>query len=275
MVGRTLSEIRERLADLAVAVGPYRVVSARTGDGPFPVTGLQFPDRATAAEAATVAVAYRRALRRYDPRLTVHGLVVTETGVGSEASPGPPESLPEYCHTVAGALFETLSDRHGPVERTVMNAYLTAAERTADRERLCLTMLERSADALDTALSTEEQSQVLLAAAERLPSRSTDGDPLPETLGSLERTGLLRDYSVAPGADGPGCRSRRVELVGYRPQLSGDRCPVLPVVIELLRRTGCPPHITELTRTPTGWSFSIATASGLPGTALSVVEMTG
>jgi len=132
MVGRTLSDIRARLNELSVAVGPYRVVSAKTGDGPFPVTGLQFPERATAAEAATVASAYRRALRRYDPRVTVHDLVVTEATALGATSPAPPRTVPEYCHTVAGALFETLSDRHGPVERTVMDAYLEAAEGTSE-----------------------------------------------------------------------------------------------------------------------------------------------
>ncbi|MEF8827986.1 MAG: hypothetical protein V5A49_03060, partial [Haloarcula sp.] len=73
MVGRTLADIRDRLSKLSVAVGPYRVVSARTGTPPFPVSGMQFPDRETAAEAASVATAYRSALRRYDPRVTVHG----------------------------------------------------------------------------------------------------------------------------------------------------------------------------------------------------------
>jgi len=270
MVGRTLSDIRDRLDELAVAVGPYRVVSARTGDGPFPVTGLQFPDRATAAEAATVASAYRRALRRYDPGVTVHDLIVTDAGVGTEPSPGPPETLPEYCHTVAGALFETLSDRHDPVERTVMDAYLDAAERTTNRERLCLTMLERSADALDARLSASEQASVLLATASRLPSRAAGDEPLRETLASLQSTGLLRDYDVEPVPADTARRSQRVSLDGYRPSLSAERCPVLPVVVELLRRTAVAPRITDVTRTPTGWAFVVATAADAPADGLSV-----
>jgi len=272
MVGRTLSDIRARLDDLSVAVGPYRVVSAKTGDGPFPVTGRQFPDRATAAEAATVASAYRRALRRYDPRVTVHDLVVTESATLDAASPAPPRTLPEYCHSVAGALFETLSDRHAPVERTVMDAYLAAAERTADRERLCLTMLERSADALARQLSADEQARVLLATAERLPTRSAGDEPLVGTLESLQRTGLLREYAVEPVPAETGRRSKRVTVEGYRPSLSSDRCPVLPVVVELLRRTAVAPSITGTTRTAAGWEFVVATAGDMPADGLSVVS---
>ena len=270
MVGRTLADIRERLAELSVAVGPYRVVSARTGDGPFPVTGLQFPDRATAAEAATVAAAYRRALRRYDPRVTLHELIVTEAGAGTGASPEPPRTLTEYCHAVAGALFETLADRHGPVERTVMDAYLEAAERTADRERLCLTMLERSADALATRLTTDEQATVLLATANRLPAHSPGDDPLVGTLDSLQRTGLLGAYEVEAVPASAGRRSKRVQLSGYRPSLSAERCPVLPVVVELLRRTAVTPRITDAERTADGWSFVVATAGDAPAAGLSV-----
>jgi hypothetical protein len=272
MVGRTLSDIRTRLDDLSVAVGPYRVVSAKTGDGPFPVTGLQFPDRATAAEAATVASAYRRALRRYDPRVTVHDLVVTESATLGAPSPAPPRTVPEYCHAVAGALFETLSDRHGPVERTVMDAYLEDAERTSDRERLCLTMLERAAEALDAQLSRTEQSSVLLATAGRLPIRNVDEGPLADALQTLKATGVLAAYAIESTPGGPGRRAQRVRVDGYRPSLSADRCPVLPVVVELLRRTAVAPHITDATRTASGWAFVVATTGDAPAASLSVAD---
>jgi len=279
MVGRTLADIRARLDELSVAVGPYRVVSTRTGDGPFPVTGRQFPDRETAAEAATVASAYRRALRRYDPYVTVHGLIVTEAGLDGDEPGDRPPSLPEYCHTVAGVLFETLSDRHGPVERAVVDAYLRAAERTVDRERLCLKMLESTAAALDSHLSTDEQATVLRGGAGRLPGRSTSGHlsshtavphPLVETLDALESTGLLGGYSVEPSAGGPGRRPHRVVLSGYRPSLPDGRCPVLPVVVELLRYTSVVPHIGRVTRTEAGWELMISLTGDSPGRQLVV-----
>ncbi len=270
MVGRTLADIRARLDELSVAVGPYRVVSSRTGFGPFPVTGLQFPDRETATEAATVATAYRRALRRYDSDVTRHGLIVTESCGGSGADEEAPQSLPEYCHRVAGALFETLSARHGPVERSVMDTYLRAAETTGDRERLCLQMLESTAVALDGSLTASEQASVLLAAAHRLPSRATTGEPLSSTAAELRRAGLLRDATVEPTAEGPGRRTQRVRLDGYRPALDDDRCPVLPVVVELLRHTSVVPCIDSVRRTESGWELRVSMAGDSPARGLAV-----
>lgn len=272
MVGQTLADISARLDELAVAVGPYRVVSARSGDGPFPVTGRQFPDRETAAEAATVAAAYRRALRRYDPHVTVQNLIVTETRPGGPPRADPPQSLPEYCHTVAGALFESLADRHGPVERTVMDTYLGAAETTENRERLCLELVESTATALDEQLTTDEQATVIRAASRRLPHRETATEPLAETLASLQSTGVVESATVEPVPDGPGRRSQRVSLDGYQPSLSGDRCPVLPVVVELLRRTTVLPHVTDVTRTQTGWELVVSMAGDSPAGGLAVVS---
>lgn len=271
MVGQTLADIRTRLDELSVAVGPYRVVSSRTGFGPFPVTGMQFPDRETATEAATVATAYRRALRRYDPGVTCHGLIVTESGGWTRADETAPQSISAYCHRIAGALFETLSDRHGPVERSVMDVYLTAAETTVDRERLCLQMLESTAVALSESLSASEQSSVLRAAARRLPSRATEGEPLTAAVAELRRTGLLQSATVKPTAEGPGRRTQCVRLDGYRPALDGDRCPVLPVVVELLRHTSEVPCIDTVTRTEKGWELRLSMAGDSPARGLAVV----
>lgn len=271
VVGRTLADIRARLDDLSVAVGPYRVVSGKTGDGPVPVDGLQFPDRGTAAEAATVGAAYRRALRRYDPRVAVHDLIVTHARPGDDA-PDRDRSLPEYCHTVAGALLEALSDGHGPVERRVMDTYLVAAERTGDRERLCLTMLESTAAALDAQLSPTDQATVVRAATRRLPSPTVATSTLEAALTALCRTGILREFTVEPSAETAGRRARRVSLVGYRPSLGDGRCPTLPVVVELCRYTGATPHLGELTRAEGGWELVVASAGDVPGEGLSVMS---
>lgn len=270
MVGRTLADIRARLDELSVAVGPFRVVSAKTGDGPVPVTGRQFTDRATAAEAATVATAYRRALRRYDPQVAVHDLIVTQTAVGSEAAHAP-QSLPEYCHTVTGALFETLADRHGPVERAVMDTYLSAAETTGDRERLCLKLLESTAATIDARLTADEQATVLLGAASRLPGRRQSADSLGQALDSLQSAGLVERTDIGPVPAGPGRRSKRVTLRGYRPSLPDGRCPVLPVAAELLRRTGVPPHIERASATDDGWELLVSMTGDTPAEGLSVV----
>lgn len=270
MVGNTLADIRERLDDLAVAVGPYRIVSSRTGSAPFPVAGLQFPDRGTAAEAASVATAYRAALRRYDPNVTVHDLIVCEAPCGTEPD-ARDQTLPEYCHTIAGSLFEVLSSRHRAVERTVMDDYLAAAEETENRERLCLSMLESMASALDGRLDTDEQADLLLAAAAQLPDRTPGTDPLTGALAALEAAGLIDDATVEPAADDPGCHSRYVTLRNYRPSLSATRCPVVPLVVELLRRTSIAPHVVGAERTDDGWRLLVSTTGDRPAAGLAVV----
>jgi len=275
MVGRTLADIRARLDDLAVAVGPYRVVSGKTGDGAVPVDGLQFPDRETAAEAATVATAYRRALRRYDPHVAVHDLIVTHMRPGDDPTPYHRPSLPEYCHTVAGALFEALSGRHGPVERRVMDAYLDAAERTGNRERLCLTMLESTAVALEAHLPAAEQATVVQAATQRLPTSSSETGTLEAALAALQRTGILREFIVETTAETAGRQARRVTLSGYRPSLADGRCPTLPVVVELCRYTGAAPQLSELTRTPDSWELVVAPTGDVPADGLSVMRARG
>lgn len=272
MVGRTLADIRARIEELSVAVGPYRVRSARTGDSPVPVTGTQFPDRETAAEAASVATAYRTALRRYDPHVAVHGLVVSQTTAASTDTVTVSQSLPAYCHRVAAALFETLSTRYGRVERRVMDTYLDAAETTEDRSRLCLSMLESTATAIDELLTPDEQATVLAAAAGRLPRQSTDDRPLRGTLTTLRSCDLVRSFSVDPT---PAHRAGqyRVTLTGYRPSLDSGRCPVLPVAVELLRRTGVPPAIVAAERFDDGWRLDVSTVGTPTSTGLAVAPV--
>jgi len=134
-------------------------------------------------------------------------------------------------------------------------------------------MLERSAAALDAQLATSEQSSVLLATAARLPTRDVDEEPLSDALKALQATGLLAAYTLEPTPGGRGRRAQRVTLGGYRPSLSADRCPVLPVVVELLRRTAVAPHITDVTRTASGLALCVTTTGDAPAAGLSVAEV--
>lgn len=74
----TLRDIRAQIDAQAVDIGRYTIVCARTGAHPVPVSGLQFPDRKTATRAARAAQHYRAQLRRYDPRMIYHDLIVCE-----------------------------------------------------------------------------------------------------------------------------------------------------------------------------------------------------
>ncbi|MFC6976320.1 hypothetical protein ACFQL1_19160 [Halomicroarcula sp. GCM10025709] len=267
MVGHTLLDIRARLAELSVAVGPYRVVSAKTGHSPVPVSGLQFPTRATAAEAASVATAYRTALRRYDPAVRVQDLIACDRGLSPTDSRLPADDLPEYCHSITAALLETLSRQDGRVQRTVMDRYLEAAETTPDRDRLSLLLIESLAEAIDSHYATRRQYELLRATADRLPGPAETETPVRETLSVLRSTDLLRDFEIGPAPSG----GHRVGLHGYRVRDRDGDCIVLPIAVELLRRQSPPPRFGDATRTVDGWTVRLVSAAETPEPSLAIV----
>lgn len=165
-MGDDLRTMRERLDGLAADDGRFYVACARTGERPFPVAGLRFADRETAADAVELARAYRETLERYDPRAPHYDLVVHE-----RTQPVPPAdapSLPDACHDVTGAVFEALSAAgHRDAHRNVLDAYLAAAEATTDPDDLCVVLLRCTARTLDAELEPREQAAVLADAARR------------------------------------------------------------------------------------------------------------
>lgn len=267
MVGHTLADIRSRLEELSVAVGPYRVVSAKTGHSPVPVSGLQFPTRARAAEAASVATAYRTALRRYDPAVRVHDLIVCDQGLSPTEHRFPAADLPEYCHSITAAVLEVLSRQDERAQRSVMDRYLDAAEETPDRDRLSLLLIESLAEAVDTHYSTRRQYELLRAAANRLPDAAETGTPLRDTLSVLRSTDLLRSFERSPAPDG----GHRVTLQGYRVADCDGDCIVLPVAVELLRRQSPPPRFGDAARTRDGWRLHLRAGVETPAGSLAIV----
>ncbi|WP_324757816.1 DUF7551 domain-containing protein [Haloarcula sp. GH36] len=267
MVGHTLLDIRTRLEELSVAVGPYRVVSAKTGHSPIPVSGLQFPTRATAAEAASVATAYRTALRRYDPAVHVQDLIVCDQGLSPTEEQFPAEDLPEYCHSVTAALLEILSRRDGRVQRSVMDRYLDAAENTPDRDRLSLLLIESLAEAIDAHYTARQQYDLLRATADRLPRSPGTETPLRDTLSVLRSTDILRSFELNPVPDD----GHRVTLHGYRVDDRDGDCIVLPVAVELLRRQSPPPQFGHVARTRDGWTVHLRSGAETPEGPLAVV----
>jgi len=255
MVGGTLRELRERIADRHEDGGRYYVACARTGERPVPVAGKRFPDRATAEAAARAAAAYRAELRQYDPRLPCYDLVVSEDpGLGSSATAnraGSAEAATalDFCHDVAAAVFEALSalGERG-VERAAMDAYLHSAEAVVDPDDLCLVLLATMATELDDRLDPDRQGEVLRAAADRLGTRPAD-DPVAATLDRFDGLSLVDDYAVtARSVDAAGEATERawtVTLDEYAFDLTGGRLPTLPLVVELLRR--CPDRSVAVT----------------------------
>jgi hypothetical protein len=261
MVGSTLIDIRERIDELATADGRYYVVCGRTGNRPVPAASSRFPDRATARTAARATGQYRRALRRYDPRVPHCDLIVCEE-TGSETATGRrresafetlPErrgepstaegatsserSLVEFCHRVAGATFETLSvTGHDDVERAVMDAYFDLAETVGDPDELCLCLLESTAVELEARLEPTEQARVVAGAAARLDPPTADADPFDAALAALGRRGVIGGYTRCPSSsDGTDRAEAVVRVDGYAFSGRDGRLPVLPLTVELSR----------------------------------------
>lgn len=285
MIGTTLDGIRTHVEALASDGGSYFVRCGRTGERPVPITGLRFDGRATARSAARAAQQYRSALRRYDPRLPHHDLIVSQEGDGrteaarrrgataetprqppGSALDGTPErrDLVEFCHRVAGAVFETLSaDGYDEVESDVMDAYFGLAETTGDPSELCLCLLESMAAELHGRLHVAEQAEVLADAATRLDPTERAADPVAEALSVLDSHGVIEGYARTPWSVDldAGERSVAVQVGGYALSPRDGRLPVLPLTLELARhRSGRLPRSVAATTIDSGWRLTFRTA---------------
>ncbi|ELZ74939.1 MULTISPECIES: DUF7551 domain-containing protein [Haloferax] len=310
MVGTTLTQIRTHIESLASDDGTYELVCGRTGERPVPVDGLRFEDRETAEAAARAARKYRSALRRYDPNVPYYDLIVSEhdsrSGFGGAtataegwatagATPGLPEppcdlgtdaggrtecaadgdrsERVEFCHRVAAAVFEALVDAdHRAVETAVMDAYFDLAETMSSADDLCLRLLESMATALHVHLASAEQADVLERAASNLASRPDATKTLAATLAEMERLDLVESYTCSAWRSGPDATTRAAELTleGYALSAREGRLPVLPVVLELYRRTSSwRPVSLHVTSTEGGWhaTLSVSSASSAVGLA--------
>lgn len=263
MIGTTLVDLREHVETLASPDGEYSLVCARTGDRPIPAAGLRFASRPTARAAAQATEQYRATLRRYDPQVPYHDVIVQESPAAptattrgpsanavdeGDASPDPQGTaarpLIEFCHAVAGVVFETIAaSEHDDLENAIMETYFAVAETVEHPDDLCLRLLESIATELDDRLDPTAQADVLSAAASALPidaPAETDGDggPLDGTLARLQTAGLLADYRIERcSADlDADSRSWEVRIDGYALDESGGRIVTLPIVVELLGR---------------------------------------
>lgn len=293
MIGATLEEIRTHIEKLASEAGDYYLVCARYGDRPVPASGLRFESRATAQAAARATEQYRTALRRYDPQLPYYDVIVCQDIGASEqtirrtdrvsntdpdrdldewtlsdsvldTSISDRQTLVEFCHRVAAAVFETLSEReYEAVESAIMDAYFDLAERLSDPDDLCLCLLESMARELDQQLRPVEQAEVLCEAATRLPAIESADQPVSATLARLEERGLLGSYTQSPWSvdlDG-GTRSVVVRLSEYALSPQHDRLPVLPIVLELHRhQPDWLPSSLDVVDIEDGWRLTLVQA---------------
>jgi hypothetical protein len=288
MVGPTLIDIREHIEALATEDGQYYLCCGRTGDRPVPAAGTRFPDRATARAAARATEQYRSALRRYDPQVPFYDLIVCELpprnttaaqaqGVETDSphnsvsepvltDSATPErrDLVEFCHRVAGAVFETLSEAgYDSAESGVMDAYFEHAETVGDPDELCLCLLESMASELHERLFPADQAEVLTNAATRLESSSDDDSPLDASLTALEQRGLIESYTRSPySVDlNGGAGAVVVQISGYALSAREGRLPVLPLTLELCRHhTEQSPQSVQVTAVDDGWQLTFSLA---------------
>ncbi|ELZ48019.1 hypothetical protein C463_01991 [Halorubrum californiense DSM 19288] len=151
----------------------------------------------------------------------------------------------EFCHAAAAATFEALSaGGHDRAESAVMDAYFSRAERIADPDRLCLSLLEAMATALDRHLDPATQASVLSDAADRLsePRERPAADPVSAAFDRLAGVGLADGYERVddPGPatepDSSATADATVCVSGYALSPTDGRVPTLPVALELSRR---------------------------------------
>lgn len=284
MVGETLGGIRERIESLTTPDGAYRVVCARTGIQPVPVSGSKFPDRERAEQAAQAATAYRAVLRRWDPRAPCYDFIACEVPDEAEIDVHRPRtastpSLSGFCHDVAAAVFEALTGQGlDSIESEIMDAYCESADAITDPDQLCLHLLATLSAELDERLDEDEQARVLSAAAESLHGPSVGGTPLAQTFERLQRVGIVDDYSIAPQHERTtGSQRWTVTVDGYALPGSGEAIATLPVVIDLLRRLprarlalGDARRVTEAT-----WQFEIQVREDGPTSGLTRLAGTG
>ena len=287
MIGTTLSDIRRHIESLASPQGVYYLVCGRTGDRPVPADGLAFDCRPTARVAATATEQYRTALRRYDPQLPCYDIIVCHRSAAVRSTEdrqyrlSAEGSTVDFCHTVAGVVFETIADSsHGTLQSAIMDRYLALAETIAHPDELCLRLIEAIATELDERLTPAEQAEILRAAAERLstptPSpTAASADPLEAALDSLQSVSMLETYTL-------DCQSVRCASTAWEITLddyslgSGDRVVTLPLVVECFRRLSAVDlrisGVERTTAAPPSWRLTLtATATGSGG-PLSVVE---
>jgi hypothetical protein len=270
MMGETLTELRARVESLSTVDGSFAVVCARTGERPVPVDEARYPDRETAVQAATAARRYRATLRRYDPQVAFHDLVVQEVGADHPTRLGSGRTRPPvttggdrsrrsaFCHEVTAASFEALSATgHDDVEREVMDTYMALADTTADPDDLCLLLLW-SLTAEVARLAPEDRERVVRTAASSL-SPAPASDPLEATCSRLREAAVVSGYTVAADPDRPAVRD--VLLEGYALADHSGRLPTLPVAVDVLRRAADDLTFTAAAVLPDGrWRLTVAAA---------------
>lgn len=269
----TLGELREYIEALASDDGEFYVVCGRYGDRPVPAAGLRFDSRATARAGLRAVRRYRQRLREYDAALPEYDLIVCQdtdhedcpTTAWTMSDPvvtGQSETagLVEFCHRIAGAVFEALSTSgHEDIEQAILDCYTEHAAERSDRDELSLCILESAADELAARLSPAKQAAVLARAAARIETSTVADQPVATACADLRTHGMVEDVARSPwtvsAADGQ--RQIVIELSGYALSERDQRLPILPVVVACFTRgLDRAPTTTRVEALDDGWELT-------------------
>lgn len=272
----TLCDIREYIEALASDDGEFYIVCGRYGDRPVPAGGLRFDSRATARAGARAVRRYRERLRGYDPKLPYYDLIVcqdsdpehddcpttawTVTEPVVNGSGNSPTGLVKFCHRVAGAVFEALSNSgHEEIEQSILDSYIDLATELSDRDELSLCVLESAAGELARCLPPAEQAAVLARAAARLDTGDVAEQPVATACADLRTHGMVEDVARSPWAVSAADDHRQIsiELSGYALSERDQRLPILPVVIACFGRgLDHAPTTTRVEPLDDGWELT-------------------
>ena len=290
MIGTTLGDVRDHIEALASTEGEYSLLCSRYGDQPVPATGLRLENRPTARAAAQATEQYRAALHRCD-RLPYYDVIVqqasgphgvteqsgqrtADTDVGDRCLSSPVlgtegrsferRELVEFCHRVAATVFETLPEEaYDVVETVVMDACFELTETMPLSQRSLSLPPRKYGSGTRHAARSNRAGDVLSGAADRLTTPLADEKPIVATFARLQALGVLRSYTRSPCsiALDDGTRSAVVQLSEYAFSPQSGRFPVLPVVLDLYRRSlDWPPSAVHVADAGDGWRIRLMPA---------------
>ena len=206
-----------------------------------------------------------------------------ETDAVDTTEQDPVAATVDFCHTVAGVVFEAIAaSEHVGLENAVMETYLATAETIDHLDELCLRLLEAVATELADWCNPAEQARLLRRAASQLPAESvgasyTSERPLAGVLGDLQSAGLLEGYRLQPRTEGPSdAASWRVRLEGYSLGDDPERVVTLPLVVTLFDRlaTGSV-MVTDaelLDESDRTWALTVTTAATVSPVGLACAQ---
>lgn len=194
----------------------------------------------------------------------------TAPSTPAEPDAGAPTatSAIDFCHTVAGVVFESIADStHTALQDAIMDRYLASAEEVDEPNDLCVRLLQSIADELTARLDADEVAEVLRGAGGRMPGADLeDTDPVERVLADLESIGMVGSYSVSAPTVDIDAETREWEIELRRCTLADDdRVVTVPVVVAIFRRASVRSLSVKPVESGDSGTWRLAVTANRPG----------